>query len=216
MMLGHNTSDAMWLPFLKHLTYCEQHVRDGGDQLEALSSALRATILFLETNPTVSHFELPLTRNLQVGLNVFVDILDGNKPALIFDRAPVDGTEDGGKRNGRPIEGTRVRIKGVVAGLYHLLRDAQIDRTEALGIIVKALKKYGIKYPNKSGAPHAIGVKQIQNWRSEMRKRKGHPRAMATFDDMVGDPERVRQTYRPDQTAKLVGDDLAALKSMGF
>jgi hypothetical protein len=98
-----------------------------------------------------------------------------------------------------------------------LLRYAhKIARPEALAIIVKGLKKYGIKYPNKSGAPVTIGVKQIQNWRSEMRKRKGHPRAMATFDGMVGDPERVRQAYRPDQAAKLVDDALKALKSKGF
>jgi hypothetical protein len=81
MMLGYNSSDAMWLPFLKHLTYCEQYVRDGGDQLEASSNALRAAILFIETNPTASHFELPLTRNLQVVLNVLVDILEEkNRP----------------------------------------------------------------------------------------------------------------------------------------
>ena len=206
MMLGHNRSDAMWLPLLTHLACCEQSVRDGGDQLEAFSSALRATILFLETNPTVSHPELPLTRTLRVGLNVSVEILSGKKPALIFDRAPIESAGNGGKRNGRPIEGTRATIKGVVAGTYHLLRHAQIDSTEALSMIAKGLKKYGIKYPDKSGAPVAIGSKKIQNWRSEMRKRKGHHLAMAVFDDMVAN----------GQAANFVDDALAALKSMGF
>jgi hypothetical protein len=161
-----------WLPLVTKLANCEERVRGGGDQLEASSDALYAVIKFLELHPNIGRDGL--TRSLHALLRALYDIRKG-KPPELFKR---QGT------GGRPI-GSNVTVKAVAAASLELLMHCGIDKAAAVNIVVRSLKKYGIRYAEGKEQPAPIDGEQVERWRYDVREAETSSVAKRIFDSIV-------------------------------
>jgi hypothetical protein len=179
------------------------------DPLNAAFRAVRAVVLFLNSDPTCRKFGL--TKELAIIVWALNDASQGAKPPLFFHRGKIT---DGGA----PTRLAESVLRAQVILMFRTLLNAGITELEASRWLAAELKDLGVMHKKTIGRPDGQPIKprQIVRWISEVggQSLSGSDEAYLRLE---GDELRRHDWQtQPNQARHRVRSLLHSLVAMGF